>query len=365
MKKYSKGDVWLYSPEGDFAKADIAKFDGISERPVVVIREADENAPYNQLLVVTCSTRNVPKIAIKKDATSYAKLSKLDDLQVKPYEIHSVNMNHLKTFLGRLSDMEFANVIDSVVKYIRGVAIASFCDPESIAAWKENMALNIAPDRVRKELAEKQHSQISFDEPAESEEETTQEETEDEIKYFDVPEDFEVLRKICKSYCGYDRPIVSTITMIKTVPLADADKIATMSAHDVKKKYSISKSAAGAIKLLATDYLNNGRQFSWTLEQQPETSETEQEEDSTVYVPEEQNEQPAEEPPSYSEALDKIKVYLTDNLLKYIPDDKIEILLSIPVQVLRSNYSGNKFTMTYNALLSRAGKPALSQTDQE
>lgn len=367
MRKYSYGDVWLYEPEGNLSKKDIAKYDGMSRRPVVVLRGADENAPYEQLLVLACSTRPVPHIAFKKDSVSYAHATKLDELKVKPYEFHSVNMTHLTKYLGRLDDEEIQILSEAFTNYLAGTPIEEICDQDSIEAWKENKMKNIDPDVVRKEVAER-HKNKKKKEATESDAVGHQ--------YFDVPEDFGTLRKICKSYCGESRPMASTITMIKTVPLSDVDNISNMSVRDVQTKYSVSRSAAGAVKLLAADYINNGHQFSWMMENPAEDSDQqsetlpEEKEDSTVFTlvntPTQEDETTASEPQieerDYSEQLAGLKCYLTDNSLKYVPGDKLNELLTIPMEVLEKNYSGSKFKLLYSALLKRAGKSALHQS---
>lgn len=356
MRKYSYGDVWLYEPEGKMTKKDIAKYDGMSRRPVVVLRGADENAPYEQLLVLACSTRPVPHIAFKKDHVSYAHATKLDELKVKPYEFHSINMTHLTKYLGRLDDDEIETLNNAFTSYLAGTPIEEICDQDSIEAWKENKMKNIDPDIIRKEVAERHKC---------DKEEETADSGATELQYFDVPKDFETLRKICKSYCGEARPVASTITMIKTVPLCDADVIFNMSVRDVQTKYSVSRSAAGAVKLLAADYINNGHHFSWTMDQSVEESSSIEVENSTVFtlddasVPEPE---PQVEEQDYSEQLAGLKCYLTDNSLKYVPGDKLNELLAIPMEVLEKNYSGSKFKLLYSALLKRAGKSALHQS---
>lgn len=367
MQKYSCGDVWLYEPDGGMNKKEIAKYDGLSRRPVVVLRGADENAPYEMVLVVACSTRSVPYIAFQKDQTSYSQLSKMEDLKVKPYEFHSVNMNRLTRYFGRLDDEEIRILQKAVMDYISGTAIADICDAESIEAWKQHKRTEIDPDIIRKEVAMRHKN----DEKPITE--VVSENTDQ--RYFTVPDDFETMRAICKSYCGESRPMASTITMIKTVPLSHVDTICEMSVRDIQTVYSISRSAAGAVKLLAADYINNGHQFSWMVEsptedvdQYEESPSEEAEEDSTVFtlntmppVHEEPELEPQVEEKNYSDQLAGLKCYLTDNSLKYVPGDKLNDLLAIPMEVLEKNYSGSKFKLLYSALLKRAGKPALHQ----
>lgn len=355
MKKYNVGDVWLYDPDPEnrygLKKELLSDIGALSKRPVCVIRGTDDNTPYDTLLVVPGSSQNVPCIEFKKDVTSYTARKRMDQMKLKPYEIYPVHEDQLVQYFGRLDEDELAELMTSVMSYIEGAAVADICSKDSMEHWKHHQQYMLA-DKGRNAKNEAVISQCSGDKQnpfgltlAQDEVILTPKDMAERLASmsFDVPPDFKTMQKICKSYCGGSKPNKATITMIRTVPLSDADEISTMSIKSVQAKYGISKSAAGAVTLLAADYLSNGNCFSWktTGTTPKEMANTGNSENASV------NEE------DYTETIESIKAYLTDKSIRYVPNNILQKLLSVPEDVLKKHYVGTAFNLHYSELKKR------------
>ena len=234
----------------------------------------------------------------------------------------------------------------AITNYIDGSAIANVCTVSSMEAWQKHRRVIIA-DKVRKaktsnvisiEKKKSDSMKALEEEMLKSVEEIDKAIEDSQIQHFDVPSDFTTMQKICKSYCGGTKPNQATLTMIRTVPLSDAEEIRNSPLRVVQQKYSISKSAAGAVKLLAEDYLSHNNRFSWKASEEKMIAEQEPEIDESIYT----------------ETIDSLKCYLTDKNIKYVPDNVLKKPLEVPEKILAKHYTGSAFKMHYSELEKRA-----------
>ena len=351
MKKFNEGDVWLFDPDPEnkhnISKDVLSELGALSKRPVCIIRGTDDDAPYDTLLVTPATSQLVPCIEFEKDEVSYTGKKRMEQLMLKPYEIYPVHEHQLVQYFGRLSDDELSRLMTAITNYIDGSAIANVCTASSMEAWQKHRRV-ITADRIRKakssnvipiEQKKSESMKALEEEMLKSAEEINKVIEEDsQIQHFDVPSDFATMQKICKSYCGGTKPNQATLTMIRTVPLSDAEEIRNSPLRVVQQKYSISKSAVGAVKLLAEDYLSHNNRFSWKESEEKTVVKQEPEIDESIYA----------------ETIDSLKCYLTDKNIKYVPDNVLKKLLEVPEKILAKHYTGSAFKMHYSELEKRA-----------
>ena len=380
MKKYNRGDVWTYDPdpEGKFkqlTKDDFYAIDAMSRRPVVVIRGSDSDNPYNNILVCPGTTRAVPTIKFDQCETMMGHGKPQDQLAIKPYEIRSVAAMHLIKYCGRLEDFEIEKLSDAIDAYLGGGVIADICDEETMVAWNKFRDHIIIPNNVRRSLQPQQVTEEPEEQEPEVEESVpTQEvvkpeepkkpivvepEKLDISGKFTIPKTLSAVRKVCKSYCGSNSLNPGTVAMIETVPLSDVEIILSLSGKQIQSRYTISPSAAGAVKLLAANFKEHGYKFVWP-EEDDSVKETKPEAKPEVVVPTKtefvKKEEVIEDDAPYQDALDKVKYFLTDKTMRYINNKALDVLLTIPEEVVKKHYSGNNFKLQYGAVLKRVGR---------
>ena len=367
MKKYNKGDVWTYDPDPEnrfrMSKDELYALDAMSRRPVVIVRGSDVDNPYNNVLVCPGTTRSVPAIKFDQCETTMSHGQKMTRMAIKPYEIRSIATTHLIKYCGRLEDYEIKKLSDAVDAYLGGGAIVDFCDEDTVVEWTRYKNNVIVPNEVRKGLQpvieEPETPEPEVEKDSAPKEEVTKGPEKLNIPgHFTIPKTMSAIRKVCKSYCGSTTLNPGTVAMIETVPLSDVEIILGLYGKDIQKKYTISPSAAGAVKLLAANFKENGYKFVWP--EDDSEKETKPENEPEVVVPVktefEKPEEVVEDDAQYAEALDKVKYFLTDKTMRYINNKALNVLITIPEEIVKKNYSGNNFKLQYGAVMKRVGR---------
>lgn len=365
MKKYNKGDVWTYDPDPEnkfrLAKDDLYAIDAMSRRPVVIIRASDDDNPYKNVLVCPGTTRSVPAIKFDQCETTVSHGQKMTRMAIKPYEIRSIATSHLIKYCGRLEDHEIKKLSDAVVAYLGGGAIADFCDEDTVVEWTRYKNNVIVPNEVRKTL----QPVVEESEPPKEEKEEVTVKVPEKLNipgHFTIPKTMSAIRKVCKSYCGSTTLNPGTVAMIETVPLSDVEIILSLYGKQIQEKYTISPSAAGAVKLLAANFKENGYKFVWPDDDTEK--ETKPEVKPAVVVPakvepakpETKPEVVTKDESSYDEAIATVKYFLTDKTMRYINNKALDVLLTIPEEIVKKHYSGSNFKLQYGAVLNRVGR---------
>ena len=371
MKKYNKGDVWTYDPDPEnrfrMSKDELYALDAMSRRPVVIIRASDDDNPYKNVLVCPGTTRSVPAIKFDQCETTMSHGQKMTRMAIKPYEVRSIATSHLIKYCGRLEDFEIKKLSDAVEAYLGGGAIADFCDEETMVEWTRYKNNVIVPNEVRKGL--QQNAEEPETPEPEVEEDSTPEEAAVKVPeklnipgHFTIPKTMGAIRKVCKSYCGSTTLNPGTVAMIETVPLSDVEIILSLYGKQIQEKYTISPSAAGAVKLLAANFKENGYKFVWPADDS--AKETKPEVKPAVVVPAKAESVKPETKPevvtkdesSYDEAIATVKYFLTDKTMRYINNKALDVLLTIPEEIVKKHYSGSNFKLQYGAVLNRVGR---------
>lgn len=398
MKRFQKGEVWVYRPN-QTSKISMDKdrwfsLDIMSERPVIIYRGLDPGSPYNDVVVIPTTTQHVPVVSFPIEIGTNDPMDiKCPTLRAKPYELRTINVRHLNSsrYMGRLSESEIEKLDFAVTRYLEGAAINDVCDAESVKAYINTRQKRETADAVRKAmdmpslLEDDMYQQlihIMFNDSTSAETPVDTTPKLPPVNYdgpkFDVPNDMQTLRKVCKTYCGVTRPSAANIGMITSVPLSEAETIIKLSVPEIRERYNVNASSAGALRLLALDYMENG-EFSWKIS--PATDNDGPKVGSKVGSPEpiltDKRFNIDGKPPKitesslliskndgttsknkYEDNIKKLRYYLTDKTIRYMPNDLMIEFFKTPKTVLSSAYVGKSFELNYSALKKRAGKLA-------